>query len=87
MDKDKKIRKVLVYLNNQISVVNQSETEEVKEILEDAPDSPMANAILAGVCLSRGKNEEAQKAMQVAVKSAPVGADDTRVTGILGTGP
>jgi hypothetical protein len=35
MDKDKKIRKVLVYLNNKISVVNQSETEEVKEILED----------------------------------------------------
>ena len=35
MDKDKKIRKVLVYLNNKISVVNQSETEEVKKILED----------------------------------------------------
>ena len=34
MDKDKKIRKVLVYLNNKISVVNQSETEEVKKILE-----------------------------------------------------
>ena len=35
MDKDKKIRKVLVYLNNKISVVNQFETEEVKKILED----------------------------------------------------
>ena len=35
MDKDKKIRKVLVYLNNKISVVNQFETEEIKEILED----------------------------------------------------
>ena len=35
MNKDKKIRKVLVYLNNKISVVNQFETEEVKKILED----------------------------------------------------
>ena len=35
MDKERKIRKVLVYLNNKISVVNQFETEEIKEILED----------------------------------------------------
>ena len=35
MDKEQKIRKVLVYLNNKISVVNQSETEEVRKILED----------------------------------------------------
>ena len=55
--------------------------------IEDAPESPMANALLARVYLSRGQSEEAQKALQVAVKSAPRAADETRVTGILGTGP
>tara|TARA_B000000557_G_C20617100_1_gene376442 strand:+ start:15 stop:209 length:195 start_codon:yes stop_codon:yes gene_type:complete len=35
MNKDRKIKKVLVYLNNKISVVNQFETDEVKKILED----------------------------------------------------
>ena len=35
MDKNKKIQKVLVYLNNKISVMNEPETEVIKEILED----------------------------------------------------
>jgi hypothetical protein len=34
-DRKRKIKKVLIYLNNKISVVNQFETDEVKKILED----------------------------------------------------
>ncbi len=85
-DRSVQARLFMAVVQREEGSLEESE-KTLKEILEDAPDSPMANAILAGVCLSRGKNEEAQKAMQVAVKSAPVGADDTRVTGILGTGP
>ena len=62
-------------------------SEILRGILEDAPDNALANALLAGVCLRQGNSAEAQKARQVAVKSAPVGADEMRVTGILGTSP
>ncbi len=34
-DRKRKIKKVLIYLNNKISVVNAFETSEVKKILED----------------------------------------------------
>tara|TARA_R100000329_G_C7432936_1_gene152218 strand:- start:181 stop:354 length:174 start_codon:yes stop_codon:yes gene_type:complete len=34
-DRKRKIKKVLIYLNNKISVVNEFETSEVKKILED----------------------------------------------------
>ncbi|MDG2423784.1 MAG: tetratricopeptide repeat protein [Phycisphaerales bacterium] len=59
----------------------------LRGVLKDAPEHAMTNALLAGVCLRQGNTAEAQKAMQVAVKSAPMGADETRVTGILGNGP
>ncbi|MEE2907097.1 MAG: tetratricopeptide repeat protein [Planctomycetota bacterium] len=62
-------------------------TEILRGILEDAPEDAMANALLAGVCLRQGNSAEAQKAREVAVKSAPTGTDGTRVTGILGNGP
>jgi predicted Zn-dependent protease len=56
-------------------------------ILEDHPGNVMASTLLTQVCLHHGDLGEAQKAWQVAVKSAPEGADVTRVTGILGNGP
>ena len=35
MDKDKKIGTIISYLNHKMSVMNQSETDKVKKILED----------------------------------------------------
>ena len=35
MDKDKKIGVILSYLNHKMSVMNQTETDKVKKIVED----------------------------------------------------
>ena len=35
MDKDKKIGTIISYLNHKMSVMNKSETDKVKKILED----------------------------------------------------
>ena len=35
MDKDKKIGTIISYLSHKMSVMNQSETDKVKKILED----------------------------------------------------
>ncbi|MCH2132434.1 MAG: tetratricopeptide repeat protein [Phycisphaerales bacterium] len=56
-------------------------------ILVDQPDNTMASTLLAGVCLRQGDSSAAKKAWQVVVKSGPSGADETRVTGVLGTRP
>ena len=59
----------------------------LQDILEQHPEDPLANALLAGVYLRQGDSSAAKEAWQVAVKSAPTGTDGTQVTGILGNAP
>lgn len=59
----------------------------LSEALKGHPDHPIANALQASIHMRRGQNQEAAKAWQVAVKSAPMQSDGVQVTGILGTGP
>tara|TARA_Y100000589_G_scaffold79104_1_gene72808 strand:- start:1016 stop:2230 length:1215 start_codon:yes stop_codon:yes gene_type:complete len=58
----------------------------LQDLLKWDPDNAMAGALLAGVCLRQGDSAAAEKAWQVAVKSAPQPSDGTLVTGVIGNG-
>jgi tetratricopeptide (TPR) repeat protein len=58
----------------------------LQDLLKWDPDNAMAGALLAGVCLRQGDSAAAEKAWEVAVKSAPQPSDGTLVTGVIGNG-
>jgi tetratricopeptide (TPR) repeat protein len=59
----------------------------LSEALEIHPDHSIAHALMAGVHMRRGDDQEAANAWKVAVKSGLEGSDGVQVTGILGNGP